>query len=377
MVHLRFINTDRIQIKLLLVTVIYILSLNFSSAQDYKIIGMTSDLPDGSKVSIRNLDSNDPMVTTEINDNRFEFSGKVDVEPSKFIIRIPDLESTEYTFFLVDNSTVTIDVRYKKYLNHADITGGTIQNEQNSYRNLIAKKKQAYDSLRKLEREAEDPDLKSEMLSKRSKILFEIENEKEKYIKNNSNLEYAAYLIDDWKMNKPNSEVQILYNGLSDRVKDSKYGKNIERYLALSQEMTEGAQLKNFTLKDLDGNPVDLEFFREKYVYLDFWASWCGPCRKQHPELRKLYQEYKEKGFEIVSVSIDSDDSKWREAVEKDKLTWTNLIDYKGLDGDVAISYKVSAVPISYLIDPNGKLISRYFNGRHDLKQKLANLLAD
>lgn len=142
-------------------------------------------------------------------------------------------------------------------------------------------------------------------------------------------------------------------------------------YLKLSKDFHPGDTVENFMLTNLKGEKVELDSFSGRYVYLDFWGSWCGPCRAQHPGLAKLYKKYKDKGFEIISVSLDNHKNKWEKAVEKDNMTWINLYDPKGFKGDVALTYKIFSVPISFLIDPHGKVISRYYNGHHDLEKRL------
>jgi thiol-disulfide isomerase/thioredoxin len=107
---------------------------------------------------------------------------------------------------------------------------------------------------------------------------------------------------------------------------------------------------------------------------LDFWASWCAPCRKEHPNLIKTYEKFKDKNFDIISVSLDSEDDSWINAIAKDKLTWTQLSDLKGQQNEIAIQYGVQSVPANFLIDPKGIIIAKNITGE-ELQEKLKSLL--
>ncbi|RSK49948.1 TlpA disulfide reductase family protein [Hymenobacter rigui] len=130
----------------------------------------------------------------------------------------------------------------------------------------------------------------------------------------------------------------------------------------------------DFTLPTVAGQPFTLSSLRGKYVLVDFWASWCGPCRAENPRLRRLYQQYQGKGLEIVSVSVDADGAKWRKAVSQDQLPWTQVSDLKGWDSPVAQLYGVLAVPTSILISPTGQVLAHNLRGE-DLEKRLAKLL--
>lgn len=136
-----------------------------------------------------------------------------------------------------------------------------------------------------------------------------------------------------------------------------------------------GAKAPDFTENDVNGNPVSLSSFIGKYVLVDFWASWCSPCRAENPNVVKAYNEYKDKGFNILGVSLDGNGTKkaWLDAIQKDGLTWTEVSDLKGWDNSAAKSYIVTAIPQNFLIDPNDIIIAKNLRGE-DLQNKLAEV---
>jgi len=119
----------------------------------------------------------------------------------------------------------------------------------------------------------------------------------------------------------------------------------------------------NFAMSDTNGKPVSLESMKGKVVLLDFWASWCGPCRMENPNVVRAYQKYKDKGFTILSVSLDNSREKWLQALKKDGLTWTHVSELRGWDTSAGKLYHVTGIPATFLIDKDGKIIARNLRG--------------
>jgi peroxiredoxin len=172
----------------------------------------------------------------------------------------------------------------------------------------------------------------------------------------------------------PVSEVEPIFNTLTAEVRTTYAGKGLEKLLNASSITGIGAKAPVFTQNDANGKPVSLTDLRGKYVLLEFWASWCHPCRAESPNLLKQYKIYKSKGFEILSVSVDSDKSRWLEAIAKDGLTWTQVSDLKGWDNEARKLYGLSGVPGNFLISPEGKIIAKNLIGEK-LNAKLAEML--
>lgn len=169
--------------------------------------------------------------------------------------------------------------------------------------------------------------------------------------------------------------IKRVYTSLSPSEQASFHGMRIKKKME-SFAIGINMMAPPFAQPDTSGNPVSLESFKGQYVLLDFWASWCGPCRKENPTLVKVYNQYKEKGFTIVSVSLDrpGEKDKWMAAIQKDGLTWTHLSDLEYWDNSVAKLYKISEVPQNFLIDPSGKVIGKGLYGE-ELEKELEKLL--
>ena len=171
----------------------------------------------------------------------------------------------------------------------------------------------------------------------------------------------TSYFTDDMKKT---------YEALSQEAKDSYYGKKVKDELYPAGK--EGTKVPEFTVTDNNGKSVTLAELCQgkKYILIDFWASWCNPCRKEIPNLKKLYKEYADKGFQIISISIDKKKADWEKALKEENLEWPNFLD----NGDVAIAYKVKMIPTMYLIDTNGVMVGEDLRGEA-LAEKLGQLL--
>ena len=127
-------------------------------------------------------------------------------------------------------------------------------------------------------------------------------------------------------------------------------------------------QAPDFTLPDTTGTPVSLSSFKGKYVLVDFWASWCGPCRQENPNVVRAYNQFKDKNFTILGVSLDKNKNAWLEAIKNDGLTWNHVSDLKYWNSEAAALYDVQSIPYNVLIDPDGKIIAEDLRGGNLIK---------
>ena len=176
-----------------------------------------------------------------------------------------------------------------------------------------------------------------------------------------------AYKLNLEEMKSVRSKLDVSLDGTS-------YVQQIESMIARLEKVQVGSEAPDFTLPDVNGNLVSLSSFRGKYVLVDFWAAWCPDCRKENPNIVSAWEKYKNKNFAILGVSLDRNRDQWLAAIEKDKLTWTQVSDLKYWSSEAAVLYCIRWIPMSFLIDPEGKIVAIGLEGE-ELHNKLEELL--
>lgn len=197
------------------------------------------------------------------------------------------------------------------------------------------------------------------------------------YPRTHLNSRYSIQALrESWSIYRvPQNEIEAMFNNLTPDVKSTYDGQQFASELAARRAAVTGNLAPAFTQNNVKGEPVSLSDYKGKWVLLEFWASWCSPCRAESPNLIKQYALYKDKGFNILSVSADSDRNKWVNAIAKDGLTWEQVSDLKGWDNDVVKLYALTGVPANFLIDPQGKIVAQSLAGE-DLNKKLQEIFA-
>lgn len=205
------------------------------------------------------------------------------------------------------------------------------------------------------------------LMLERNKAIKERQELRLKYIHNNPSSPFAIKALRDYAgiTIKPDV-IEPIYNSLDQKIRSSAEGRQYAERIRVAKYTSIGSEAPDFEMKDPDGNNLKLSDFRGKYVLLDFWASWCMPCRAEHPYLREVYKNYQDKGFEIFAVSLEQEGKKqaWLNAIEKDKITWPQVSDLNFFNSKAALLYGINAIPQNFLLDKEGKIVAKNLRGQ-------------
>lgn len=364
--------------KMILTAVAAVGTMVASAQTGYVIKGQIGKLGKPAKAFLLiNMEGKQVLDSAVLVNGAFTFKGSVP-SPMEATLRLkhdntPEIPGKRIKVdgmaIILGNENITITG--KDSIRTAVIKGSTLTDESQKVDNFL---RPIYAKLQTLNKEYSDaPEAKKQDqsyildLEKRARLVEkEILDAKISYAKHNPD-KYMALMALNSTLSPGFDAVEMekVFMALKPELRDSYFGKQVGLRIATFKKTQEGVEAADFSQPDVDGKIVKLSDYRGKYVLIDFWASWCAPCRRENPNLVKAYEQYKAKGFEILGVSLDkaADKAKWIKAIADDKLTWKQVGDMKGWENEAAVNYEVKAIPMNFLIDPSGKIIAKELRG--------------
>ncbi|MBC9934538.1 TlpA disulfide reductase family protein [Chitinophaga qingshengii] len=269
-------------------------------------------------------------------------------------------------------------------LNLAKVTGNPLNKElQELTREKMLIQQKYRSRLDSLQNE-KDHDKAAEIRERLAPFFEENQQADYRYFKRYPTSVVTAYQLRFHTANLSLNALQDYYNKLGASTQNTTFGKYIAHEVAMLRSGSPGSTAAAFTAKDINGNPLSLSDYKGKYVLIDFWASWCVPCRKGNPHLRELYAKYQPKGWDIIGVADDDrNENAWKAAVAKDELPWKHV--RRGADmsrlqdnpNDISLKYGIHSLPTKILINPEGVIIGRYGSEGDELDKKLKEIYGE
>jgi thiol-disulfide isomerase/thioredoxin len=327
-----------------------------SLAQAFRLVGTTKGMPNGTWLYLRDGSKDADIDSVQIQNSRFEMKGVMEVPQDRWVLHTAGFR--QYKIFWLEPGTTTITMVSNK-LRDARVEGSEMASDEEKYRKILAP---IQDQMEQLEAAIE----KEKNESRRNRLMarYEQKNKEEQaatqlFVQQHPQALYSAYLLSVYSKQWGANKTRSLFAGMMPGLQHTSFGQKISRYLSVARELAVDSLFAEVAAPDTSGVIRTLSEQKGKWTLLEFWASWCGPCREANPALRQLYADLRMHSFEIFAVSLDKDATAWKKAIVADRLPWLHVSQLKGFDDDAALTYSVTGIPDNVLIAPDGKIAGR------------------
>lgn len=369
------------KIALFVLTAIAFISCNNLKENEFLITGTVNGIENGKKVYVDIFDEYGPISrdTSVVENGKFELKGTTNSTDLGFI----RFEDQNFNVPLILEAG-KINITVQKDSIHKSTIGGTKNNEIfqkfNNSSSEISKKvvKFEKDNIAQMKeaKSKNDTATVNKLMKQYSVFQDEMNKHSEKFIKENPNTFLSVLLLENFLMRNylTKEKVTEYFNKLDKSIQETNSGKRISTIIFKKNEIKIGNKAPNFAANSPEGKKVYLRESLGKVTIIDFWASWCGPCRAENPNVVALYNEFHGQGLNIIGVSLDKDATKWKDAITKDGLTWPQISNLKHWDEPIAKLYNVESIPATFILDEKGIIVAKDLRG-DALRAKVKELL--
>lgn len=369
------------KITLLALLTLSILSCNNLKDNEFLISGTANGIENGKKVFVEIQDENGVIAkdTGVIENGKFELKGSTDNIDLGFI----RIENEKINLpIILEEGKIKINI-VKDSLQKSTIEG-TFNNDK--FQKFNNESVAILEKVKKFEKE-NNPKMQKALTENDTVTVNKIKKEyknfqndmndySKTFIKNNPDAFISVLLLENFLMREyiPATEIKSFYDKLDKKLVNTKSAQNIKKTLDLMLAVVIGKPAPKFSAKSPEGKLISLDESLGKVTIVDFWASWCAPCRKENPNVVALYNEYHSKGLNIIGVSLDQDAKKWKDAIAKDNLSWIHVSNLKYWDEPIGKQYGISSIPATFILDAKGNIVAKDLRG-DALRAKVKELL--